>query len=501
MEEKGQFRYADKNEQIKRANKFLFAGYMIFYVILLVLLVVCRLTGIRSTGYVIMFGGMMVVFMVILAILNKVIKDKSKWKYIALPFLLFVSFFVSFAFSEGFVQLMGVFPLIGCCLYFDRKFTITSLALYAAMEVFLTITKIKLSANLENGMAIDQIFNMLSVFVLIALIYLISEVLTKFNNDTIGKMEEEKKHLEDMMADVVTVASEVRRGTENVMGIVNSLNDSTQVVNSAMRDISDSTHSTAENIQTQTTMTNNIQNSIEQTIESSENMVRVARESGELNSRSLEIMNHVKHQSQVIAETNTDVSESMKLLKDRTEAVKSIADTIFSISSQTNLLALNASIESARAGESGRGFAVVADEIRQLAEKTRQETEGISHISDELSQNAEQASNAVSRSVDATSTQDELISQALASFEEMNENVNKLIEEIQNIDTMLNNLSSANNQIVDNITDLSASTQQVTASSSQAADLSVENLENAENAKVQLNTVLDVSHQLDKYLQ
>ena len=29
----------------------------------------------------------------------------------------------------------------------------------------------------------------------------------------------------------------------------------------------------------------------------------------------------------------------------------------------------------------------------------------------------------------------------------------------------------------------------------------LENLENAENARVQLNSVLDVSHQLDKYLQ
>ena len=66
---------------------------------------------------------------------------------------------------------------------------------------------------------------------------------------------------------------------------------------------------------------------------------------------------------------------------------------------------------------------------------------------------------------------------------------------------MLNSLSEANNQIVDNISNLSATTQQVTASSMQAADLSVENLDNAETAKQQLNTVLDVSHQLDKYMK
>lgn len=108
----------------------------------------------------------------------------------------------------------------------------------------------------------------------------------------------------------------------------------------------------------------------------------------------------------------------MKALQERTEAVKSIADTIFSISSQTNLLALNASIESARAGEAGKGFAVVADEIRQLAEKTRSETESIAQILDELFKNAEDAATAVSCSIEATNAQDSMIAKASESFRE-----------------------------------------------------------------------------------
>ena len=49
-------------------------------------------------------------------------------------------------------------------------------------------------------------------------------------------------------------------------------------------------------------------------------------------------------------------------------------------------------------------------------------------------------------------------------------------------------------------TTVPATTEEVTASSSQASDMSVENLDNAENAKKQLNQVLEVSHQLDKYM-
>ena len=211
-------------------------------------------------------------------------------------------------------------------------------------------------------------------------------------------------------------------------------------------------------------------------------------------------MHQLKSQSEVISETNSEVAGAMNRLQERTSTVKNIADTIFAISAQTNLLALNASIESARAGEAGKGFAVVADEIRQLAEKTRQETENIASILEELSEDAQTASGAVSKSVEAANIQDEMITSAVESFDSMNQNVTELISDIGEIDTMLNNLSEANNRIVENITHLSATTEEVTASSVQAADLSVENLQNAENAKNLLDGVIEVSHQLEKYM-
>lgn len=494
------FKYADQEEQLKRANRFLVSGYLIFYAILMIIMWACYFVGIRSKGLTMMVSGIVLVSCIAIFLLSRKFLTSQKLKMMALPFLLVVCYVTGFAFTQGFIQLLGIFPLVGCMLFFDKKFSLISGIAYAVMEVLVTTGKIVQHINLEGDSALNQIFVLVICLVLLVLLYCVTSIAEQFNKDTLGEVHEKNAKMQTMLDDVIGVATEVRKGTESAMDIVNDLNGSSEVVNGAMKNISESTLSTAENIQTQTTMTANIQQSIEDTLTSSETMVEIAKQSGQINRQSMDVMNRLKEQSQVISNTNQDVAKAMEALQAKTEEVRNIADTILGISSQTNLLALNASIESARAGEAGRGFAVVADEIRQLAERTKQETEEISKISDDLTENATRAANAVSQSVSATDAQDVMITEASESFEAMNDNVTELITHIENIDDRLSRLSEANNQIVDNITNLSATTEEVTASSNQAAELSNANMENAESAKNQLTGVLDVSHQLDKYL-
>lgn len=67
------------------------------------------------------------------------------------------------------------------------------------------------------------------------------------------------------------------------------------------------------------------------------------------------------------------------------EEIRTLSQTILSITAQTNLLALNASIEAARAGDAGKGFAVVANEISNLAHNSKNAVSQIEAISNDIS--------------------------------------------------------------------------------------------------------------------
>ena len=247
-------------------------------------------------------------------------------------------------------------------------------------------------------------------------------------------------------------------------------------------------------------MTQTIQKAIEKTGERSKKMVDIAVSSNESIQENIKVMDEMKEQSKRIAKTNEGVTESMTRLSDKTKEVEEIAGMILNISGQTNLLALNASIESARAGEAGRGFAVVADQIRQLAEQTKKSTEEITRIINELNQNADEVVKSVADSVDETVSQNEKILSAAKAFENLNANMTELISDINEMDQEIFGLSESNNKIIENISHLSAATEEVTASAEQVRQMSEDNLRYAEQVKAAINMIGDTTDDMKQYM-
>lgn len=494
------YRFSKTEEQIRKINRFLCISTAILNVISFAIIFVSYLRGYREELYTFGLLAIMIITSIGGFVIYKKNRDSKFLRYFTLAGLLIIMALLIYGFNSYYMRVLSVVPLMGCVLYFDTKFAAISGIVVAFENFAITLFREFVLHDYQNEQFMDNITIAVVLMVTMFVLWYITKVGKTFNEDSIDKAKHEADLQQEMMQDVLHIAEQVRTGTENAMGLMNTLEKSSEIVSNSVGDISESTSHTAENIENQSVMTHDIQDNLEKTVLRAENMVRVANRSSELNAESMRSIEQLSQEAKVLATTNEVVASSMQELQKNVDNVKEITKTIFDISSQTNLLALNASIESARAGEAGRGFAVVADEIRALSERTRQETENITKILGALEMNATETAGAVGRSVEVGQIQEEMIAGVASQFEEMNANVNELVADIDEIEAMLENLSKANTEIVSHITQLSATTEEVTASAQQSSELTEENFKNSREAKEILDRIIEVSHKMDKYI-
>jgi methyl-accepting chemotaxis protein len=239
---------------------------------------------------------------------------------------------------------------------------------------------------------------------------------------------------------------------------------------------------------------------IEHTKSLSDDTIRFAKMSLEAVASGQDSMNDLQSQAAIIEESNQKVSQMMQVLADNGRQVGDITEKIFSISSQTNMLALNASIESARAGEAGRGFAVVAEQIRLLAEETRTLTENIQTIVKQLQDNTLETLDSVNQVVEVSAQEKKSIGVAGSHFRDISEKMTDLGKNVESISQGVDEIFRANNQIVDSISQISAVSQEVAASTMEASDIGKTSHEDAENAAGLMTKLQEAAESLDRYL-
>ena len=500
MEDK-KFQYADSKAQTKKVNRFLCISTSILYVLSYTVVAISFLQGNRTAFYAI---SMLIVMITTVTIGFTTLKKNSgneKLRYYMLIGLCIVTAMLIYAYVDYYMRFLAAMPFIGCALFFDTKFSNLAAVIVSAENIVITLLRQFVWHNYEDETFVPNLVAGLAISVLMFLVTYITSVGKAFNNDSLARIQHEAAQQKEIMDSVVNIAERVRTGTNQAMDIVADLQSSSKTVNHAVENISQSSTSTAESIQNQSMMTQDIQSNLDQMVLHAKEMVETATHSNELNKQSVQKIHQLRKEAETLIQVNDTVADAMKHLQMNVDNVKAITKTIFDISSQTNLLALNASIESARAGEAGRGFAVVADEIRTLSERTRQETENISQILDNLAQNTVETAKALEESLKSGSTQETMIIDVSEQFEEINSNIHKLSSDVTIIGQLLDDLSNANTEIVNDITTLSAVTEEVTASAQQSAEMTAANYQSATAAKEILDNILTVSHELDKYIE
>ena len=172
---------------------------------------------------------------------------------------------------------------------------------------------------------------------------------------------------------VGNVASSVAASSDNA----NDISAIMEELSATMEEVSATTNSVSENT---TAAEGKVQKMADQTKVMSQYAQDMKKRATELEHTATENMNNT---NEMIGEITTEMNQALENSKS-VEKVAQLTADILSISSQTNLLALNASIEAARAGEARKGFAVVADEIRQLADSSRETANNIQTINEQV---------------------------------------------------------------------------------------------------------------------
>lgn len=492
-----QFRYNDMGERYKTLNKIYFIGMTLLYLMFAIYLVMRALMGDIHKA----FAWANLIIVIIFSIVNIImyVRDKKSEKFNMVSLVLGgIELFLIGMNTDAQFIFYAVIILFALQIPYFKPKRLGKLCIVASiMFLLVQIFRITRGIGLTN---MDGMCCILCVFLGLYVDFRLCNITQQFNEHALGSVALQTEKIQSMFDGIVEISEVVQDEAAKSTETVERLYETTQSVTASMHEIVDSAAMTARNIEEQNCMTQNIQNAISQTSERSRKMVNIATESNASIKENMQVMEELQIQSKQIAETNAEVSESMVRLQEKTKEVEEIAGMILGISSQTNLLALNASIESARAGEAGRGFAVVADQIRQLAEQTKKSTEEITRIINELNTNANEVVVSVEKSVTATESQNEKIVAASVAFAQLNEDITILIDDINEMDREIMDLSASNNTIVDNISHLSAATEEVTANAEQVLGMSEQNLSFAEGVKDSIEVIEESTEQMKQYV-
>ena len=261
----------------------------------------------------------------------------------------------------------------------------------------------------------------------------------------------------------------------------------------AFTQISEAVRTVAESIAGQTTMTQEMAESLENISAKTQQMLAASTETIQQVNEGNTYVGNLEGQAQDVTDINNETVALTGELQHDAEAVKDILSTIVSISSQTNLLALNASIEAARAGEAGKGFAVVADEIRSLSEQTKNSAEEIGSTINVLLNTINKTSDNITKTIETVNKQNELIAETGEKFKAIYSSSNELSSQITEITDEIQLCVEANSNVVDSISAISATSEELSASSESSLQTSLECKQNMDDMNGILHTIHDIT--------
>lgn len=319
-------------------------------------------------------------------------------------------------------------------------------------------------------------------------------------NDDMGEIV---RNIQSTFGGFTNTISAIRKATgeleqvsDEFVKMFTSMQDVVNNTNSAVDTITGNTEIETEKVENIKVKTDAISKAVDNIHKNIEGLKESIDTVTECNDRAADIMKELIQISEESGHAMDEVSKETARTNESAQEIRNVTEIIAGISNQTNLLALNASIEAARAGENGRGFAVVAEQIRELADQSRESTEHINHIVNDLIENSNISVETAKKVSEAFEKQDAKIKDTEAIFGTLNSEINRVGGAVGGIAGEVDDLEEHKNNIAAGVDNLAEFAEQ----NAESGRITSENMRNLENVMVSCKSstdrIVNVSNEL-----
>ena len=275
--------------------------------------------------------------------------------------------------------------------------------------------------------------------------------------------------LSEIIGKVKMVASNLVTQIEDVTELSKSSSQKAEIITYAVKELSVATTGMAENVQEINGKMMEIGNCVNEISDNVDNLTGHSENILQTNNEAKENMNTIMENSRESVEAVRDIARQIEQTNDSIAEIDMAVELILSISDQTSLLSLNASIEAARAGEHGKGFAVVAEEIRNLSDQSAKGAEMIKKLAQDIIEKSNRSVELTHKVHSLIETEQENVSKTQEKYEELSGEITRSVEEIHMIADKIEILTGYKENVIGNVQDLSAISEENAASNTEVS--------------------------------